>query len=118
MLPGRPSPPVRAGSWRLRAKRDLDDQAAEDAALDEPAPPRTGFRARLLVKAEAASVGALCRHPKLLTGRWLGEVPAGQRAGYASPVTALWENGAIALAGMLRRRAVSAREVIAAHIGR
>jgi amidase len=33
-------------------------------------------------------------------------------------VTALWENTAIMLAGMLRRREVSAREVIAAHIER
>jgi amidase len=33
-------------------------------------------------------------------------------------VTALWENDAITLAGMLRRREVSAREVIAAHIAR
>src|SRR5581483_10328714 len=40
------------------------------------------------------------------------------RAGYASPVTALWENDAITLAGMLRGREVSAREVIAAHIER
>ena len=29
----------------LPAKRDLDDHAAEDAALDGPTPPRTGFRA-------------------------------------------------------------------------
>ena len=41
-----------------------------------------------------------------------------QRAGYASPVTALWDNNAITLAGMLRSRDVSAREVIAAHIER
>jgi len=33
-------------------------------------------------------------------------------------VTALWDNTAIMLAGMLRRREVSAREVIAAHIER
>ena len=33
-------------------------------------------------------------------------------------MTALWENDAITLAGMLRGREVSAREVIAAHIGR
>jgi amidase len=49
---------------------------------------------------------------------WLGEVSAGRRAGYASPVTALWDNDAITLAGMLRGREVSAREVIAAHIER
>ena len=46
------------------------------------------------------------------------EAPAGPRAGYASPVTALWENDAITLAGMLRGREVSAREVTAAHIER
>jgi amidase len=39
-------------------------------------------------------------------------------AGYASPVTALWDSDAITLAGMLRGREVSAREVIAAHIER
>lgn len=33
-------------------------------------------------------------------------------------MTAVWEMNAITLAGMLRRREVSAREVIAAHIGR
>ena len=33
-------------------------------------------------------------------------------------MAALWESDAITLAGMLRRREVSAREVIAAHIGR
>ena len=33
-------------------------------------------------------------------------------------MTALWEQDAITLAGMLRGREVSAREVIAAHIGR
>jgi len=33
-------------------------------------------------------------------------------------VAALWENDAVTLAGMLRSRDVSAREVIAAHIGR
>jgi Asp-tRNA(Asn)/Glu-tRNA(Gln) amidotransferase A subunit family amidase len=33
-------------------------------------------------------------------------------------VTALWEKDAITLAGMLRSREVSAREVIAAHIER
>lgn len=33
-------------------------------------------------------------------------------------MAALWENDAITLAGMLRSRDVSAREVIAAHIGR
>jgi amidase len=33
-------------------------------------------------------------------------------------VTALWENDAITLAGMMRGREVSAREVIAAHIDR
>jgi len=49
--------------------------------------------------------------------RWLGEVSAG-RAGYARPVTALWDNDAITLAGMLRGHEVSAREVIAAHIDR
>ena len=38
--------------------------------------------------------------------------------GYASPVTALWDSDAITLAGMLRGREVSAREVIAAHIER
>jgi amidase len=37
---------------------------------------------------------------------------------YASPVAALWENDAITLAGMLRGREVSAREVIEAHIER
>lgn len=37
---------------------------------------------------------------------------------YASPVTALWDNDAITLAGMLRDREVAAREVIAAHIER
>src|SRR5215467_7135676 len=56
--------------------------------------------------------------PRLLMGRWLGEVPAGRRAGYASPVTALWDNDAITLAGMLRGGEVSAREVTAAHIER
>ena len=50
--------------------------------------------------------------------RWLDEVSAWRRAGYASPVTALWDNDAITLAEMLRRREVSAREVIAAHIER
>jgi len=50
--------------------------------------------------------------------RWLGEIPAGRRPGYASPVTALWDNDALTLAGMLRGREVSAREVIAAHMGR
>jgi amidase len=49
--------------------------------------------------------------------RWPGEVSAG-RASYASPVTALWDKDAITLAGMLRGREVSAREVIAAHIER
>ena len=39
-------------------------------------------------------------------------------AGYASPVTALWDSDAITLAGMLRGREVSAREAIAAHIER
>ena len=39
-------------------------------------------------------------------------------AGYASLVTALWEKDAITLAGMMRGREVSAREVIAAHIDR
>jgi len=39
-------------------------------------------------------------------------------AGYASLVTALWEKDAITLAGMMRGREVSAREVIAAHIER
>lgn len=43
---------------------------------------------------------------------------ARRRAGYAAPVTALWENDAITLAGLLRSRQVSAREVIAAHIER
>ena len=38
--------------------------------------------------------------------------------GYARPVTALWDNDAITLAGMLRGHEVSAREVIAAHIDR
>jgi len=40
------------------------------------------------------------------------------RAGYASPVAAVWEKDAITLAGMIRGREVSAREVIAAHIER
>jgi amidase len=40
------------------------------------------------------------------------------RAGYASPVAAVWEKDAIALAGMIRGRELSAREVIAAHIER
>ena len=39
-------------------------------------------------------------------------------AGYASLVTALWEKDAITLAGMMRGREVSAREVVAAHIDR
>ena len=39
-------------------------------------------------------------------------------AGYDSLVTALWEKDAITLAGMMRGRVVSAREVIAAHIER
>lgn len=41
--------------------------------------------------------------------------PAGR---HAARVTALWEMDAITLAGMMRGREVSAREVIAAHIGR
>jgi amidase len=45
-------------------------------------------------------------------------VAATSRAGYPSPVTALWDNDAITLAGMLRGREVCAREVIAAHIER
>jgi amidase len=50
--------------------------------------------------------------------RWLVVVSAGRRAGYASPVTALWDNDAITLTRMMRGREVSAREVIAAHIDR
>jgi len=48
----------------------------------------------------------------------VGDSEPAERTGYASPVTALWEIDAIALAGMLRGRAVSAREVISAHIER
>jgi Amidase len=82
-----------------------------------PAGGQVGLRgagvidSRLFIRARLPSA-------RLLVSRWLRVVSARRQAGYAAPVTALWEMDAITLAGMLRRREVSAREVIAAHIAR
>jgi hypothetical protein len=62
---------------RLPAKRDLDDQAAEDPALDEPTPPRTGFRA-----------GSSSRQRLPSWARWRHGIPSVKDRRYGKTATA------------------------------
>jgi len=84
------------------APPQANDADGDSVGVSEPAEPGPDGPA-------PGSHAACTAHQRRDDERWTG---------YASPVTALWEQDAITLAGMLRGREVSAREVIAAHIER